>query len=144
MTSLSKVDIALLGVAGWLLYKFLATARLRLHTTRLDGPPASSWMLGVSKEVFTGDSGALYEDWMDKYGVAYQVPTAMGSRRTVLCDPKAIAHFYSKETYVYVQNTFTKNAISNLVSQSLSRGFLGLLSLSLSSKGRKGASLGRR
>ena len=116
MASLSKMDFALLGVAGWLLYKILATARLRLRTTRLNGPPASSWMLGLSREVFTGDSGALCEEWMDKYGVVYQIPTPLGSRRTILCDPKAIAHFYSKETYVYIQNTFTKNAIANLVS----------------------------
>ena len=115
MDQLSRVDLGLLAVSVWLIYKLVVTVRRRLHTTRLNGPPASTWFFGVSREVFVGDSGTLYEGWMDKYGVVYQIPTAMGSRRTVLCDPKAIAHFYNKTTNVYVRSSFSKKLTENIV-----------------------------
>ena len=115
MENLTKLDISLLALATWLLYKGVTTLRLRLRTTRLNGPPASSWLTGVSKEIFTGDSGTLFEEWMDEYGAVYQIPAALGSRRTIICDPRAIAHFYSKETYVYVQTSFAKNIIASMV-----------------------------
>jgi hypothetical protein len=115
MDQLTKLDVALLGVATWLAYRLVTTVRRRLHTTRLNGPPASSWLYGVSKEVFVGDSGTLYEGWMDEYGAVFQVPTVMGSRRTMLCDPRAIAHVYARETNIYMKNSFAKAFIENIV-----------------------------
>lgn len=111
----SSIDIALAAAGAWLLYKLSQAVRMRAKTTKLRGPSASSWLFGVSREVFQGDSGAILENWAEEYGVAYQIPTALGSRRTVLFDPRAIAHFYSKETFGYIQNSFTKKAIANLV-----------------------------
>lgn len=113
--AISGIDITFATTAAWLLYKLTQAIRMRVKTTKMRGPPASNWLLGVSREVFQGDSGALFESWSEEYGVAFQIPTALGSRRTVLFDPRAIAHFYSKETFGYVQNSFTKKAISNLV-----------------------------
>ena len=115
MDRLNKLDIALLGVATWLVYKLVVTIRRRLHTTRLNGPTASSWLFGVSKEVFVGDSGELYEGWMDQYGPVFQVPTVMGSRRTMLCDPKAISHFYARETSIYRKIEFAKAFLERIV-----------------------------
>ena len=89
---------------------------MRTKTTKLRGPTGSSWLYGVTRDIHDGDSGALHESWSEQYGNAFQVPIALGSRRIVLFDPKAIAHFYSKETFGYIQNTFTKKAIANLVS----------------------------
>ena len=112
---LGSIDLALAAAGIWLVHKLSQTIRTRTRTTKLLGPPASSWLLGVSREVFQGDSGTILESWSDKYGVAFQIPTSLGSRRTVLFDPRAIAHFYSKETFGYVQNSFTKKAIANIV-----------------------------
>ncbi|THH01154.1 hypothetical protein EW145_g6961, partial [Phellinidium pouzarii] len=111
----SKLDLFLFAVGSWILLRLSQTARARAKTTKLHGPPASSWLFGVSKEVFKGDSGALFEKWADEYGPVYQIPGPFGSRRTVLTDAKAIAHFYSKETFTFVNSTFTKNAIANLI-----------------------------
>ena len=86
-----------------------------------------------------GDSGAIYEEWMDTYGPVFQVPIAMGSRRTVLCDPKAIAHFYAREVTVYVKPGFTKNAVENLVIKLT----IHLIRYTDQCIGRKGNPLGR-
>ncbi|KAI5117520.1 hypothetical protein M0805_009528 [Coniferiporia weirii] len=118
--NLSVVDVFGLAIGSWLLYKLSQTARMRAKTTKLRGPPASSWFFGVSQEVFQGDSAAAYyEKWADEYGPVYQIPGPLGSRRTVLTDAKAIAHFYSKETFGYVNSTFSKIAISNLIGKGL-------------------------
>ncbi|KAI5117593.1 hypothetical protein M0805_004044 [Coniferiporia weirii] len=118
--NLNAVDLFVLAIGSWALYKVSQTVRTRSRTTKLRGPPASSWFLGVSKDTFKGDSAAvLFEKWADKYGPVFQIPGPLGSRRTVLTDPKAIAHFYSKETFGYVNSTFTKQAITNLVGRGL-------------------------
>ncbi|KAL5488445.1 hypothetical protein ACEPAI_6563 [Sanghuangporus weigelae] len=89
------------------------------ETTKLKGPPSSSWIFGVTKEVFKGDSGALYEQWAKEYGPVYQIPTPLGGRRTILTDPKAVAYFYSKETFTCVQSNFSKRLIENLLGRGL-------------------------
>ncbi|KAI5117516.1 hypothetical protein M0805_009524 [Coniferiporia weirii] len=116
---LNVIDIFFLAVGTWALYKLSQTARMRAKTTKLRGPPASSWLFGVSKDVFTGDSATLYEKWADEYGPVYQVPGPFGSRRTVLTDAKAVAHFYSKETFGYVGSKFQKQAVSSLVGKGI-------------------------
>ncbi|KAL4261921.1 Cytochrome P450 superfamily protein [Pleurotus pulmonarius] len=50
------------------------------------------------------DEMRLYEEWANKYGRVYRVPGPLGSSRIVLCDPKAVASFYSKETFTYVRS----------------------------------------
>ncbi|KAI9460049.1 hypothetical protein HD554DRAFT_2000093, partial [Boletus coccyginus] len=35
-------------------------------------------------------------------GAAYRLPSVLGTTCIVLCDPKAIAHFYAKETTTYI------------------------------------------
>ncbi|KIJ59411.1 hypothetical protein HYDPIDRAFT_162418 [Hydnomerulius pinastri MD-312] len=50
----------------------------------------------------------MYEAWAEEYGVVYQVPSTLGQRRIVLCDPRAIAHFYARETWTYVQTPLSK------------------------------------
>ncbi|KAH8115692.1 cytochrome P450 [Phellopilus nigrolimitatus] len=119
LSNLSSVDLFLLTTGAWLAYKVAQTVRMRSKMTKLHGPPASSWLFGVSKDVFLGDSGEIYEKWAEEYGPVYQIPGPFGSRRTVLVDAKAIAHYYSKETFVYVHSTFAKQAISNIIGKGL-------------------------
>ncbi|KAL5488446.1 hypothetical protein ACEPAI_6564 [Sanghuangporus weigelae] len=118
-STLSYLDVFLLVVGSWMLYKFTQAVRLRVKTTKLKGPPSSSWIFGVTKEVFKGDSGALYEQWAKEYGPVYQIPTPLGGRRTILTDPRAVAYFYSKETFTYVQSNFSKRLIENLLGRGL-------------------------
>lgn len=81
----------------------LARAR-RSRTTRLKGPPSNSYIFGKNKELFGVTAiGDVYEDWEKEYGPIYAVPSTLGSKAVVLCDPKALAHFFSKDTYTYQQ-----------------------------------------
>lgn len=104
-----------LAAASWLLYLVIRAARSRSRTTKLLGPPAPSWFFGVSKEVFDGDSGVLFENWAQAYGSVYQVPGPLGERRVVLTDPKAVAHYFARVD-TFVKSEFEKRAIDNVVS----------------------------
>ena len=95
------VDGLALATGLWLLYLVLKSSYARSKTTKLNGPPSSSWLFGVSKEVLLGDSGALFEKWASTHGSVYQVAGPLGERRVVLTDPKAISHVYARmETFI--------------------------------------------
>nr|QEP49721.1 11-oxo-beta-amyrin 30-oxidase [Inonotus obliquus] len=117
--NLSYLDILFLFGGAWTVYKLAQSIRRRVKTTKLLGPPSTSLFFGVSKEIIKGDSGALYEQWAKEYGPVFQVPTAFGGRRTMLTDPRAVAHFYSKQTFTYVQSNFGKRMVANLVGRGL-------------------------
>jgi hypothetical protein len=88
----------------WAFVKVSRALRWRLKTTQLRGPPRTSLIYGVSHDLVSSqDSGAMYERWATEYGVAYTIPGVLGQNRIVLCDPRAIAHFYARETWTYVQ-----------------------------------------
>ena len=82
--------------------------------TKLTGPPSKNWLFGVSKEVFDGDNGAIYEAWASEYGPVYEIAGPLGERRVVLTDPKAIAHCYAKPD-TYVKDDFFKAQSEYLV-----------------------------
>ncbi|KAG2085843.1 cytochrome P450 [Suillus cothurnatus] len=91
-------------VALWAFAKILKFLRRRFKTTQLRGPPRTSFIYGVSHDLASSnDSGGMYERWATEYGVAYMIPSVLGQTRVVLCDPRAIAHFYARETWTYVQ-----------------------------------------
>ena len=116
--NLTSLDLLLFAISVWLIYKSFYAIRLRMHTTRLNGPPTPSWLYGVTEQILTNDSGTYFEKWMEKYGLVFQIPGALGYRRTVLCDPKAIAHFYAKETTVYDKPKDIKHLTEGMVSAS--------------------------
>ncbi len=109
-------EIALVALAAWLGYKMISTWRARARLIKLCGPPSSSWFFGVSKDLFQGDAAAIFEQWFDEYGPAFQYAGPFGARNTVLFDPKAISYFFSKETYTFIQSGFQRKAISSIVS----------------------------
>jgi len=91
-------------VALWTFVKILRALRWRLKTTQLRGPPRTSFIYGVSHDLTSSqDSAGMYEHWATEYGVAYMIPSVLGQTKIVLCDPRAIAHFYAQETWTYVQ-----------------------------------------
>ncbi|KAG6333009.1 hypothetical protein ID866_6077 [Astraeus odoratus] len=86
--------------------------RRRLRATDLRGPSSRSIIFGVGEDLLdSSDPGAVYEAWAREYGGVYEIPMALGERRTVLCDPKAITHFFSKDTSTYVGTPMVKAAI---------------------------------
>jgi hypothetical protein len=95
-------------VALWAFVKILKFLRRRFKTTQLRGPPRTSFIYGVSHDLASSnDSGGMYERWATEYGVAYMIPSVLGQTRVVLCDPRAIAHFYARETWTYVQTSLS-------------------------------------
>lgn len=86
-----------------------------VRTTSLRGPASESILFGLSRVIRESeDASLLSEQWAREYGCAYRVPTALGSSRILLMDPKAVAHFYSKETFGYVQTPLARVFIENL------------------------------
>ncbi|KAI6026700.1 cytochrome P450 [Pisolithus microcarpus] len=71
--------------------------------TRLRGPSNPSFLYGVAKDIIkASDPGEIYETWVKEYGVAYEVPVALGQRAIMLFDPKALQHCYARETWTYI------------------------------------------
>ncbi|KAG2132746.1 cytochrome P450 [Suillus clintonianus] len=118
--------VGALNVAGsfaalWAFVKVLRVLRLRSKTTQLRGPPRTSFIYGVSRDLDSShDSGAMFEHWATEYGVVYMIPGVLGQNMLVLCDPKAIAHLYARETWTYMQ---TPSSLA-FMEASLGRGIL--------------------
>lgn len=106
--------ILVIGLGG-VIYSQSRTFSLKARTTKLLGPLASSWLFGVLRELDREESGILYERWAERFGPAYQIPGAFGCPRVVLFDPRAISHFFSKDTYGYVHQANRKKLIEQLV-----------------------------
>ena len=90
--------------------------RPSVRTTPLPGPRNTSLLFGLYRHINESpDSGLVYERWAEEYGPAYVVPGGFGSKRVVICDPRANAHFYARETFGYVQTKLSRVFIENLV-----------------------------
>ncbi|KAF9239176.1 cytochrome P450 [Melanogaster broomeanus] len=109
------VDAAVALAALWLLLTAARVARRRPKTTQLSGPPSPSVVFGFAKDLLESpDAGAMYEAWGDEYGIVYQVPTVLGQSRIILADPRAIAHFYARETWTYALTPLDKVLLDRL------------------------------
>ena len=85
-------------VVGALLRRFLISSR----STPLRGPPRLSWLSGAFGFQFTiAGRAAAVKEWAAEYGPVFQIPWVMGRNQVVLCDPKAVAHFYARDSTVY-------------------------------------------
>ncbi|KAG6876823.1 hypothetical protein C0993_000171 [Termitomyces sp. T159_Od127] len=92
---------------------FLLINYRKRRTTRLKGPQSKSYIFGLSRELFElPDIGIVYEEFEKKYGPIFAVPATMGSNAVVLCDPKAIAHFFSKDTFTYQEPAFLRSTFA--------------------------------
>ncbi|KAG2144262.1 cytochrome P450 [Suillus clintonianus] len=119
--SVGALNVAGSFVALWAFVKVLKALRWRLKTTQLRGPPRTSFVYGVSHDLRSSrDNGAMYEHWAEEYGAVYMIPSVLGQTRIVLCDPRAIAHFYARETWTYVQTSLTLATLE----ASIGRGLL--------------------
>lgn len=114
---LSAFNAAVACTALWAFIKLIRMSRRRVRTPRLKGPPSPSFMYGVGKILLeVDDPGSIYEAWAREYGAAYEVPSTLGGRRIILYDPKAITHFYAKETWTYIRTPFSKKISESSVS----------------------------
>ncbi|KAH7907168.1 cytochrome P450 [Hygrophoropsis aurantiaca] len=121
LKSLRAVDILVVSSVTWALLKLIRTTRRRLRSTKLRGPPNQSFVFGLGKVLQRAeDPGAVYEQWAREYGPVYKVPSALGKTRVVLCDPKAIAHFFARETYTYVLTPLSQNLTELIAGRGLS------------------------
>ncbi|KIM75166.1 hypothetical protein PILCRDRAFT_79346 [Piloderma croceum F 1598] len=92
------------------------------HTkgTRLRGPSSKSLIFSNSHFLRQQkDITLVYEEWAEQYGGVFCTPIALGMTQVILCDPKAIQHFYSKETYGYIQNAISRFLINNMIGKGL-------------------------
>lgn len=102
-------------LAGWLSYKVIQRLRRR-RSTPLAGPPNPSFIFGVDRLIRDElTPGLTYEQWAEKYGPVYRVPASFGYTRIVLCESKAVQHFYSRETFGYQQTELFKRLTENIV-----------------------------
>lgn len=115
---ISATDICLFLVAVFLIYK-VSTNRKSI-ATELRGPPSRSWLFGLANIIRnSGDEDLLYEQWSAGYGSVYIVSGFLGQQKLVLCDPKAVAHFYSREAVVYVKTPFIRRIIEIMFGRNL-------------------------
>jgi len=108
-----------LGVVGvsfftWILIRLASNARRRARTTRLNGPPSKNLILGFPEFFLDPHNPEIYEAWAEKYGAVYQLPSVLGTARIILCDSKALAHFYAKETTTYIKTPLGKFLINTV------------------------------
>jgi len=98
----------------WALRITYLTNRKRPRTTRLRGPP--SGLFGAEEVLFESpDLAAVHEAWYKEYGPAYEIPMVLGERKIVLCDPKALAHFFARDSWTYVLPQADKVTIARSV-----------------------------
>jgi len=80
------------------------------------GPASSSLLFGITGELtHSKDPILLYAKWAKEYGSVYHVPTALGTHAVVVCDMKAAAHIFAKDTFVYVKTPGMRLIIEKLV-----------------------------
>jgi hypothetical protein len=119
------LDAFLLLVGLWLSLKAIRILLRGPNATRLKGPPSKTWIFGFSHFINTNDPSVAYEQWAEQYGGIYRIPIAIylsitsrlaaGQTMTMVYDPKAIQHIYSKTTFGYVHSRLRKNDIDRLV-----------------------------
>ncbi|KAK0490225.1 cytochrome P450 [Armillaria novae-zelandiae] len=115
---ISTTDICLFLVAVFLIYK-VSTNRKSI-ATELRGPPSRSWLFGLANVIRNSeDVGLLYEQWSADYGSVYTISEFLGQQKLVLCDPKAVAHFYSREAVVYVKTPLIRRIIEIMFGRNL-------------------------
>ncbi|KAG1860917.1 cytochrome P450 [Suillus subluteus] len=105
----SATCISVLVVASLYL---LQVYRRKQRTTRIRGPQSPGWVFGFAKTVLdTTLTTELYERWAREYGPVYKVPGVFGQSKVILWDPKAISHFFARDTWLYNQIPFNKNVV---------------------------------
>ncbi|KAJ6562221.1 cytochrome P450 [Mycena capillaripes] len=119
---LGVLDICIFVAGLWMVAKIGLSLSRRTTTrgTKLNGPPSDSFIFGVSRRMAKStDVSLIFQEWAAKYGPIFQIPTAFGERKIILCDPKAVNHFYSMERSIYIKSKLGRAIIGNLFGRGL-------------------------
>ncbi|KAJ7071725.1 cytochrome P450 [Mycena belliarum] len=121
VSQLGLFQLLLVGAGLWLAATITRHLLNRTaHGTKLNGPPRDSWLFGFSRQIALSlDTGLQFQEWAAKYGPVFDIPVALGKRRLILSDPKAVNHFYSMERSVYIKSQVTRDVIANLFGRGL-------------------------
>ncbi|EIW77649.1 cytochrome P450 [Coniophora puteana RWD-64-598 SS2] len=109
------LDVLLISLSTLALLHLARTTRRQWNATRLRGPPSTSFLTGVGEVLFeASDASILYEEWANTLGPAFSVSVGLGRSRVVLCDPRAAAHVYARDSTVYRRSQQMRDAIANI------------------------------
>ncbi|KIL67292.1 hypothetical protein M378DRAFT_9529 [Amanita muscaria Koide BX008] len=101
----------LLDTLAFLTFSFaLAELVLDRRSSRLAilrGPRSNNLFVGRLREVID-DTATAVDRWVSEYGYVFKVPTGLGNNRIVITDPKAVAHVYANDSFVYLRSNFQK------------------------------------
>jgi hypothetical protein len=114
---LGVIDILIPVVVTWVLIKLArGLVNRKARGTKLNGPPSDSFIFGISRRIAQStDRSLLFQEWAAEYGPVFRLPAAFGGHKTILCDSKAVNHFYSMERSVYVKSKLGRAVIENSV-----------------------------
>ncbi|CAK5276246.1 unnamed protein product [Mycena citricolor] len=104
LVSLWFVYTCTLIIIVWAVFYTCRALRCHWCSTALQGPPA------------TGESVA---SCAARYGPVFSVPVRLWTRKVVLCDPRAITHFYANAAGIYRLDPGTRKITENLVGRGL-------------------------
>ncbi|KAL4079886.1 cytochrome P450 [Scleroderma yunnanense] len=94
--------VSCLAIIGALSMVFHVTKK-RFRTRKLRGPPSTSLLYGVGKDILESpDPGTMFKAWAKEYNGVYEIPIILSQKRIALCDAKTLAHVFSKDTWTYV------------------------------------------
>ena len=98
------------------LFRSRSMSSSRSTILNIRGPTSSSLLFGITRELtHSKDPTLLYSKWAKEYGSVYRVPTALGTQAVMVCDVKAAAHVFAKDTFVYVKTPGMRYVIEKLV-----------------------------
>ncbi|EIW77650.1 cytochrome P450 [Coniophora puteana RWD-64-598 SS2] len=115
------IDVFLVSLAAFvLLCATRTTARRQFTTTRLRGPHSTSILTGVGGTLRKArDASVLYEEWAKTFGPVFSAPAGLWSSRIVLCDSRAAAHVYARDTAGYHRPQATRDEIAQAAGHNL-------------------------
>ncbi|KAG6839924.1 hypothetical protein C0991_010334 [Blastosporella zonata] len=120
MLSFSEFQVPLLVFSSLLglAVSLVIYHRSATRSTPLRGPKGS-WLFGLAREILATDEHALmFENFATQFGSIFQIPGLLGSVDVVVCDPRAVAHILSKDTYSYQQTPATRFIMQRFVDSS--------------------------
>ncbi|KAG1836274.1 cytochrome P450, partial [Suillus subalutaceus] len=98
----------------------LQVYRQKQRTTRIRGPQSPGWVFGFAKILLDSTATTeLYERWAREYGPVCKVPDIFGQSKVILWDPKAISHFFARDTWLYNQPPFNKIALQTAIGRGM-------------------------
>jgi hypothetical protein len=115
LSSLSPLSKAALTIASFIVVAVARKLLFTSTTTSLSGPPSESWVSGTAIQIINGTRHGHTKEWYQQYGSVFSVPWLLGTKQIILCDPKAVAHFYAKDSIIYGGTKSTKKFIEIMV-----------------------------